>query len=861
MSRQPEKIIKAFLLLSLIEGIIVAVILLLIPPDPKNAFLFGYSKSRLVLLAGTLILLAAFGAALFSKNIHNQLTKLLAPSSPLARVLPWVGGVMMLLLWLIIWIPAYRLEEQSANFTRLQPLLIWIGLIVVQGALAVWLIAGPKNIKPAFEEMKGTRKWLYYWAGIFVLTVIIFLVLLLAGGTFPGRQLYFPPGVPLSALQVILAWLVFLLLFLLENRLGARKTSRKWVTTVVFVLIWATTFIAWFSVPIPCTDDRPGPYPPNNVCYPNVNDAMYNIGSHYITLGQGIYNHWLTDKPLYLAFLAFGQGVAGPEIDNYLAFQVAVIAFIPALLYLAGKKKYGNAFGVFLAILTALQGLYAITLYREIGSVNVKLENPEVVTALFLVLFSFAAFKWLVDPTITRWAILSGGLLGLSVLLRFNPLFIAPFLLIAVFLAAKKKFREVLPGILLFILAFFLAFGPWFLTATDENGKNHYFTKIEEVISSRFSSRQDSGMQVLPSAAPGGTQPQPDDGSAGIPPGDEMLEEELLNYELGEIDKAGLSGIVYHFLNNVYTGLAKLPTTLILHPIGEQVTDGIWTFTEAEPIWMKHLRVENLLALAISLALVLTGIMTAWKRFGIAGLTGIIIQAGYYAGNAFSQTSGGRYLEPVFWILIVYYCLGIYTLTLLGIKAFSTSKFALSTETEVLDKPDGGSSHQGRKWVNPVLLAGFLAFGMILPALDLLPEKLPEENNPGVEEKVFELLSQRGLVTEDQWSSFLQDENAIVIQGSAFNPRYYRGNFYRAGNLSFELMVLAKEHVVVGYSPGIIPVDPFSDGSDVILVGCGIANDTLWGANRVIVESIAVIQLDNEQAVLFDDEMGWGCSR
>ncbi len=454
MSQQPEKITKTFLLLTLIEGMIVAVILLSIPPDPKNAFLFGYSKGRLALLAITLILLLMFSTAFFNKNIRNRITNLLTPPSLLVRVLPWVGGVMMLILWLTIWMPAYRLEEYSATFTRLQPLLIWILLIGVQFALAAWLMGGQNNFKNTLTEIKRSRKWLYRGAVVFSLTLLVFVVLLLAGGSFSGSQLYFPPGAPISALQVILAWLVFFVLLLLENRPGAKKTSQKLIIGVVFIFIWVATFAAWSSVPIPCTDDRPGPYPPNNVCYPNVNDAVYSIGSHYITLGQGVYNHWLTDKPLYLAFLALGQTVAGPMIDDYLAFQVAVIALIPALLYLAGRKKYGNAFGVFLAIMTALQGLYAITLYREVGSVNVKLENPEVLTALFLVLLSFAAFRWLSEPATTRWAILSGGILGLSVLLRFNPLFIAPFLVLAVLLVRKQKIITVLPGILLFALAF-----------------------------------------------------------------------------------------------------------------------------------------------------------------------------------------------------------------------------------------------------------------------------------------------------------------------------------------------------------------------------------------------------------------------
>lgn len=64
-------------------------------------------------------------------------------------------------------------------------------------------------------------------------------------------------------------------------------------------------------------------------------------------------------------------------------------------------------------------------------------------------------------------------------------------------------------------------------------------------------------------------------------------------------------------------------------------------------------------------------------------------------------------------------------------------------------------------------------------------------------------------------------------------------------------MVLGKEHVFVNYLVNVVPDQSFSDGSDVILVG-KIGQDTLWGANRVIIHSFAIIQLDQEKAVLID---------
>lgn len=844
MNSKPERLFNIFLLLSIFEGLIVAAVMLAIPGDPKNAFLLGYSKNRLILIAVTLVVLSVLVTVFFSRMIKHRLIQRVIGGKSIARIVPWIGGAGALLIWLSVFTPAYRLDELAASFTRLQPLLIWIALIIFQFAVLIWLATGEGYSVNINSELTPYRRLLLVGLALFVATSLVFLVLALVSEEFPGNQLYFPPGAPLSALQVMAAWVVFLLILMVERRGRIRKSWQKILPVVLFIAIWAITFVAWFSTPLDCTDDRPGPYPPNNVCYPHVNDAVYSIGSHYITLGQGVNNHWLTDKPLYMAFLALGQAVAGPGVDDYLTFQVAVVALLPALLYIAGRKKFGSAFGLLLAGLATMQGAYSILLYRMVGSVNVKLENPEVFTALILLVFGFTLFKWLSDPGNLKWAILSGGTLSLATLLRINPVFIIPVLLLVLIFANRKHLHVVIKPALLFLLAFGLVFAPWFLAATDREGRNHYLTKVNEVISSRFGSSPD-------------TVPQADEiaQTADTP----VERTGKLDYQLGVIDKAGVEGILFHFLNNSYGGLAKLPTTIFLYPIRDQVSDGIWDISSAQPLWKKNMWVENLLALALNLALVLAGVLAAWKRFGFAGLTGILIQAGYYTGNAASQTSGGRYLEPVHWVTLVYYSLGILTLTLLLIKVICRK--SEGSKDVSLAHASASPSHSYGNKVTFSLLGCCLLMGLVLPALNLLPSSLPAENDLTVEEQAFTILATAGAVNESQWAAFMVSEDRVVVQGVGYHPRYYRGDFYRAGNLSFELMLLARDHVFIGYSPRIEPRDAFSDGSGVILVGCRIGADTLWAADRVILETIAVIQLDNEQLLLMDEQPDWTCGK
>jgi hypothetical protein len=842
-----------FLIISFLEGIGVVFYMLTIPGDPKNAVLLGYSANRLLMLASAIIMLLLLVMAGTIKSLRERLRTIILPSPWLvkrARIILWVT---FLLAWLTIWMPPYRLGGGSASFIRLQPLLIWFELLVLQFSLLVWISKPDINWQSAWKTaLKNKKGWLL-WVILFLSAIVLFGGLTLAKSEFTGNQLYFPPGAPLSALQVFIVWGLFSLLLIEDSRREKRSAKHRFWIVLIFLLIWGLTFLAWQSARLPCTDDRPGPFPPNYLCYPSVNDAAYSIGSHYITLGEGVNNHWLTDKPLYMAFLALAQSVAGVEIDRYLSFQVAIIALLPALLFLFGRKYFGKDYGFLLAAIFAVQGYFSILLYRQVGSVNAKLENPEVLTALLLLLFGYCAAKWLRQPTHVGWAILSGGLLSLATLLRFNPVFITPVLLLVLIFAGRNPFKNLIRPILLFLLAFILVFGPWFLSARDASGQNYYVTKVEQVISSRFSHQQVQTNSPLPSedtGEPASEEPLPGNTSGS----------HLLTYDLGEIGKAGAEGMVFHFFNNLYSGLAKLPTTLKLHVIDEQVKEGIWDFTKTQPIWKAKLKPENLVAIALSLALVLAGIVYAWRTYGIAGLTGLILQLGYYLGNSVSQTSGGRYLEPVHWVTLMYYSLGILLVSRFVISIFSSSSQAGTIKlTETSENSSGRAIHASQKRSPSLLLGACLLAGLILPALNLLPSKLPAETDPAIEQTAAQILTNHGLVTAAQWQQFLSDPDQVVISGAAYHPRYYRSNFYRKGNLSFEVTLLASDHVYIGYSPRIQPESPYPDGSSTILVGCRLAEDTLWSANRVITELIAVINLEKDQNLLYDAENDWSC--
>lgn len=191
MKRSPAQLFRLFSLISILEGIVVFVVPFSIPTDPKNAFFLGYSKSRLVLLAVSLVLLLMLVVTLLHQRIRQSITDWIAESRWLRGVMPWVGGVMLLLLWLTVWTPAYRLEEMAATFTRLQPLLIWVELMAVQFSLLLWYSDGNTQFEVTLADLKQDRKKFYLGIGLFGITLLTFAALTLLSRDFSGNQLYF----------------------------------------------------------------------------------------------------------------------------------------------------------------------------------------------------------------------------------------------------------------------------------------------------------------------------------------------------------------------------------------------------------------------------------------------------------------------------------------------------------------------------------------------------------------------------------------------------------------------------------------------------------------------------------------------
>jgi hypothetical protein len=523
---------------------------------------------------------------------------------------------------------------------------------------------------------------------------------------------------------------------------------------------------------------------------------------------------------------------------------------MPALLFLLGKKYAGYAGGIFLAFLAIFLHNNEIILYRQVGGINAKLENTELLTALFLIILCFTVFKWWSRSNKLIWAAGSGAVLGGASLLRLNPLFIAPVVFIATLIFGWKRKKPLFTELAVFVISFLIVFSPAIVSARDSNGQNYYWAKIQSVIAERYSINGVPGTLTEPQQTIPTQQPNSDNNQNDFV------------YPVIENEPNDGMNIITYFLNNQYSSLAILPINFSFININDQVSQPLWNNVLRQLIWNSNLSIENIVVLAFNYLIVMIGIYFSVKKYGVASFTALLIQIGYNFGNAVAKTSGGRYLQPVNWVTLFYFSLGIVALSYLLVRVFSP----ISNGSSVMQSM--AASNENNRHVIPSkkrllqlsgLLVLFLAFGLIAPLMNHLQSQLPHEANSNANQLAADKLQSTGAISAEQWQKFILEANHLVVQGKAYNPRYYRNNFYRVGDLSFEMMLLGDDHVFVSYLFNDSPKKSFADGSNVILIGCRLKEDDLWAADRIIMRSFAIVQLDHEQSLIFDPLTNWKC--
>ncbi len=252
-----------------------------------------------------------------------------------------------------------------------------------------------------------------------------------------------PPGMAIHWGQLLtalvagsaLAWLLCGLKKALPSRFS--ETGRRRFTTAVgFAAVWAIAAALWISVPSDAV--LKNSYfmeiaQPGGVPYPASDAAYFGVWAESILAGLGLKDA-IISRQLFVWYLALLFRIAGQDWYLTIDLLTGTLALIPALLFLLGTQLGGFGAGAVaagIAVCRELNTLYMAPLFG-VSSSKMFLSDLPMLLALLAVV---NAAVWALranreSASWQRWTI-SGGVLGLSLLIRSQALVILPVLALA----------------------------------------------------------------------------------------------------------------------------------------------------------------------------------------------------------------------------------------------------------------------------------------------------------------------------------------------------------------------------------------------------------------------------------------------
>ena len=752
----------------------------------------------------------------------------------IAQGIRWGAAAGIVSGWVICFSPLYRWGNYQDYYLRFSPLVVWL----MFASTLTFVVAGIEKYGLHWQRLANIlRAQRKVFLIVLIAMVIFALAWALIAWTGVGLRINFDywygAGVPILGLQVAFAFSIGIGLLLLErSSFNVRISTRT--DFLVFALLWGVAAFLWAREPMPASYFATGPDLPNAEYYPFSDAATFDLGSQFALIGQGINNGLFFDRVLYMFFLLFLHALVGQNYVQVVAVQAAVYAVFPAILYLLGKAMHSRSFGVILAVLAILRGINGIASSSMIDLANQKQMLTDFPVVIFAAWFALTAVKWLQAPNKNYpYALWAGGVVGLTVMLRTHALFLLVF---AALLAAIVYWNQKLRGLMisfLLIAAMFASVLPW---GVHSGGSmfDVFMVRIQNVIQGRY--------------APPAPEPEPQGNesslfNAAIRNNKAAKTDFILNpsdYSPTllplvipvESDKKDVSVFVLvasHFLHNLIMSVLIMPTSPVFHDLRNtlKVVTPFW-----QPYWDGSMGVGAGFFLMINLLLIALGVGVSWRSNKLGGLVPLGVFLFYNLANALAQTSGGRYIVPVDWVVFFYFALG-----LLQVIVWGMALFGVDGDSTIEKTFQGLDIMRQTSWTwkplkqTPWVILFFLLIGI---SMSLSERLFPKQYSARPQAELSALMEEEGYLQEAGLDRAAVD--ALSVQSTAFRimagrvlyPRYYPENKGEPKN-RFPYGVLEFSRIAFtmigpdGLNYVLLPqehVPYFPNASDVIVLGC-----------------------------------------
>ena len=665
-----------------------------------------------------------------------------------------------------------------------------------------------------------------------------------------GKGFIQPTNAPLIGIQVILILVMFLAIVKIIQW-GVKKYPGLTVIfqhdLIFYLSLWGLAFVLWMKVPIDPNFFFDNPRPPNFEIYLNSDSLYYEIEAQRLLVGEGFTQ--LSQHPFYSMFLAVLHQIGGEGLLDILWMQVALLSFIPVLIFKLTSLLHNKISGLFVAFLYIFRQRNSLLVSENISVSNVKMVMTESLALLCLLLFLYLSSRWIQDSERgISHLFAGGGVLGIAILIRVEYLVIIPIFLLLTLIMNKRKFLEWAYQVLPFLVGLLLMVSPWIFhnwrktgqifIAKPEKVRGLFETIHDQLILKDHSDLQNQPVQnnpngrLLPTIQP--------TGEADVSTVDMRAKESSVSIDK---DQTGyIFSVLNHFSNDFMQMFLYLPSNhQPLFSLGSVVelnqAEAERLFSKngylSEPYlvryvlslpywqmgWNGDLVPRSVIPLLLTLFMISVGVIKGLKKDGTLTWLLILMAVGYISFYSIFRSSGGRFVLGVDWVPLMFYGIGI-----IAVINFVTGWPGMLLTLIVVEETPKRKKSQN----TCIFIIGPLIFlmGLSLPLADLwVPDKYSQEKMHQLKEKILSC-DERPITGEIQHS--LLDRENRLFYGKAIYPRYFLADErmpddrdgeipdYSYARLEFYLVGTDNTWVTIPMNQ---PPDAFPNGSEIILWG------------------------------------------
>ena len=643
-------------------------------------------------------------------------------------------------------------------------------------------------------------------------------------------------GVPVLdthfGLILILGFLILLISQICKKYLPALKnTAIPWGDILIVVCLWALAAGYWNSLELTASwylADKS--FAPNYEFYPNSDAWLYDTTSQNMVVGAGLqslpFEGIKTRRPAYTFFLGVLHQLLGSEGQNYetlMLIQSVMLGIFPALVYLIGRRLHSRLAGLLAALLIILREGTAIQLADVITVSHTRLMMVDIPTATGIAALVLLFLYWLPAPEKQKHLVVAiGGLWGILLMVRTETMIFLPLLGLAALSALKNQRRLWLQQISTIVIMMFLVIAPWSFNNWRETG--NFFLETP-------SNRVNFIMNRLKANSPGtGTRTQT------------ARREERISAStyLNIILAHNLHSQVQSFL--ILPNIYRLPDTLVAAGFHRDLNTlqadccspenyvrrlGYWKWGPNDLTLAEQAMTPILLNLFIFAA----GIVAVYKRRSWYGMLPLGMVLLFYFGNSLGRISGGRYLLPVDWIVILFFGIGT-TQAILWSYQWVTSQpiasFWVRGSVEIQPRLAPNNTYK----TGALLIgAACIGYGLLIPAwVNATPPRYTAQTLAATQAELLMAASSLPPELTEDLLALANSEYGYLIEGRALYPRYFAKNVGLQGpaflepraydRITFQLVGPTPSGVILPFN--VDPKLPFPNSTDVLVIGCRV---------------------------------------